>query len=329
MADEKNNDEKSAGNKDNDEKKSGENNDKEKNGVEKDNDSKTADQKSSNEKISDEKKIEEKNIEEKSKDEIIDDKEDEPFITINITAEQASAYIKRLWNIHVDVEKEWEEIYKDSIDYKDFYIKYIIPLAAIGPIASFIGFGYVGIPGYRTLPLLYCFLQSSISFIFMLLSVYMMAVLISSVTYVTGNYDDDSEAIKVAAYSYTPNWLASLLYLNPIFTPVIIVLSFYGLVIAYFGFRKGMKSPPWLAGWATVIIAIFGLAFGMTPYFLTKDLYQIYIGTLHVQSEQVSEPISKPPITQSIPQNRSTVIVPGIDTNKDNPSEAEPPLKRR
>lgn len=242
------------------------------------------------------------------------------------------AFITRIWKLLLDTENEWKEISKESVSDRDFYSNYIIPLVAIGPIAAFIGFAYVGLPGYRQLPLLYCVLQSSISFIFMLAAVYMMAVLISTVTYVTGNYDDDGEAIKVAAYAYTPYWLASILYINPVFTPVVIILSFYGLVIAFIGLKTVMKCPQWLAGTLLPLIVIFGFSFGMTPYLLTKNLYHIYIGKIH--PEQTSRPATaQPQAVRPTPQNPSNVIVPSIEpynpSDRSTPEEAAPPLNRR
>ena len=247
-------------------------------------------------------------------------------------AVKIKAFILLIWKLLTDTENQWKELSKESVSDKDFYRNYIVPLVAIGPIAAFIGFAYVGVPGYSQLPLLYCFLQSSISFIFMLASVYMMAVLISTVTYVTGNYDDDSEALKVSAYSYTPYWLASILYINPVFTPVVIVLSFYGLFIAFFGLKTVMKCPQWLAGTALPLIFIFALAFGMTPYLLTKNLYHIYIGKIH--PEQTSEPVKvQPQVVQPVQRKPSNVIVPGIEpydpSERGTPVEEAPPLKKR
>lgn len=256
----------------------------------------------------------------------------EEKIIENEVALKIKAFLTRIWKILSDTENEWKEISRDAASDKDFYINYIIPLAAIGPIASFIGFGYVGLPGFKTLPILYCFLQSSITFIFTLASVYMMAVLISSLTYVTGNYDDDGEAIKVAAYAYTPYLLASALYINPLFTPAIIILGFYGLFIAFFGLRIIMQSPPWLAGCALPILLIFAFAFGLTPYFLTRNLYQIYIGKIHFQQTEEA-PVQRPRSAPVAPQNPSNVIVPSIEphnpSDRGEPIEAPPPLKKR
>jgi hypothetical protein len=93
-----------------------------------------------------------------------------------------------------------------------------------------------------------------------------------------------------------------------------------------------MKCPQWLAGTALPLIVIFGFAFGMTPYLLTKNLYHIYIGKIH--PEQSSEAsTAQPQAVQQTPQNSSNVIVPSIEpynpSDRSAPAEAAPPLKRR
>lgn len=55
----------------------------------------------------------------------------------------------RVRNILSQPAQEWAVIERESARVSDLYGAYIVPLAAIGPVASIIGLSIIGLGGYR------------------------------------------------------------------------------------------------------------------------------------------------------------------------------------
>ncbi len=86
--------------------------------------------------------------------------------------------------------------------------------------------------------LLRAFLQYALS----LPLLYMVAFVLSSIAPHFDGRSDDTRAVALAAYSYTPAWLASLFGLVPGLR-WLDILGFYGVYVFYFGLQRMLKCP--------------------------------------------------------------------------------------
>lgn len=155
--------------------------------------------------------------------------------------------IERVKNIMLTPKSEWEVVSNERTTNVALYKGYIVPLSAIGPIASFIGLSIVGITlpliGTYRMPLLSGLSSALVSFVFGLIAVYLLALLINALAPTFGGEKNQMQALKVAAFSYTPAWVASILFVLPSLSILVMLASLYSLYVLYLGLPVLMKAP--------------------------------------------------------------------------------------
>lgn len=126
--------------------------------------------------------------------------------------------------------------------------KYILPLAAIGPIAGAVGrlvFGkriaLTTLTGDVTIS--EAVTWGVISFVLSLVAVFILSKLISLLAPGFGGQKNDVQALKVAAYASTPMWLAGAFSIYARLVMVGVIVSAYSLYLLYVGLPILMKVP--------------------------------------------------------------------------------------
>lgn len=138
-------------------------------------------------------------------------------------------------------QKEWELIETEQTSVVDLYRGYIAILAAIPPFASFLGswlFGAHGLHPTFTAGLFRAVVQYALS----LPALFLVAFVISMAAPYFDGKSDDRRALALAAYSYTPAWLAAIFGLVPGLR-FLDVLGFYGIYVFSLGLTRMMRIP--------------------------------------------------------------------------------------
>ncbi|MGH7900727.1 MAG: Yip1 family protein [Thermodesulfobacteriota bacterium] len=168
--------------------------------------------------------------------------------------------VERVKNIILKPKQEWNVIDTEAAQTIDLYKCYVIPLAAIGPIASLIGTTLIGIslPGVGTyrVPFGSAIGQMIVVYILSLIGVYVMALIIDFLAPSFSGEKNTNQALKVAVYSSTASWLGGVFGLIPILGFISIIASLYSLYLLYLGLPVLMKSPKEKALIYTVVIVI-------------------------------------------------------------------------
>jgi hypothetical protein len=155
--------------------------------------------------------------------------------------------VERIKNIILKPRSEWDVITQEPITIKGFYFNYIAPLAAIPVLATIIGTSFIGTAmpfmGRITTPFQLSLVTGLISYIATLIGVYIAALVISALAPTFSGVKDNSQALKLVAYSMTPGWLAGILYILPNLGFIALLASLYGIYLLYLGLPKLMKSP--------------------------------------------------------------------------------------
>jgi hypothetical protein len=149
--------------------------------------------------------------------------------------------MSRVKGLILTPQKEWETIGTERTGIFDLYRGYIAPLAAIPPFASFLGawlFGSHGLHPTFAAGLFRALVQYALS----LPALFLVAFVISMAAPHFDGKSDDRRALMLAAYSYTPAWLASLFGLVPGLR-FLDVLGFYGIYVFSLGLTKMMRIP--------------------------------------------------------------------------------------
>jgi hypothetical protein len=154
--------------------------------------------------------------------------------------------VQRVKDILLKPTDTWTEIKKEQVTIKELYTSYAAILAAIPPLASFIGLSLLGFSmftfSYR-LPLGWGISRAIVSYILSLVGVYVVALIIDALAPSFGSPKNQVNALKVAIFSWTPSWIAGILMLIPVLSPVAMLLSLYSLYLFYLGLPVLMETP--------------------------------------------------------------------------------------
>ena len=170
--------------------------------------------------------------------------------------------IPRVKNILLQPGLEWDLIEREQTTVGDLYSSYILPLAAIGPVASVIGLSLIGInlpaSGMYRVPLGSAIGHAALSYVLGLAGVYVLALVIDALASSFQGSKNHIQAMKVAAYSSTAAWLASIFIVIPVLGFLQIV-GLYSLYLLYLGLPPLMKAPREKALLYTVVVVIAAL----------------------------------------------------------------------
>ncbi len=154
--------------------------------------------------------------------------------------------VGRIKGILLKPAQEWEVIAGESTSIADLYKSYIVVLAAIGPAAAVIGWSIVGVSlpyaGSFRVPITTAIASGVVQYILTLVGVYILAMVIDALAPSFSGQKNMNQAFKLAAYSYTPGWLAGIFMIIPALS-VLSIVGLYGLYLLYVGLPVLMKSP--------------------------------------------------------------------------------------
>lgn len=173
----------------------------------------------------------------------------------------------RVKSILLQPRTTWKEIDAEFTKPAEVWGKYVLPLAAIGPICSTIGMILFGQRIAFTsltnpVPLSTAITRGVAAYVLALVSVFGVAQLISLLAPGFGGQKNDVQALKAAAYSSTAAWLGGVFGLIPALGIVSLIFLLYSLYLLYVGLPIVMKVPQDRAmGYTAVVIIAYIVVF--------------------------------------------------------------------
>ena len=140
----------------------------------------------------------------------------------------------------------WPVIAAEQTTPGDIVTRYAVPLAAIGPIAMFIGGQLFGISlFFATIhPSLMTGLTMALtSFVMSLVSLVVVSLLADFLAPNFGGEANRTNAFKLVAAAMTPGWIAGILGIVPSLAMLAMLAAFYGVFLLYKGSTPLMKVP--------------------------------------------------------------------------------------
>ncbi|HEX4534834.1 MAG TPA: Yip1 family protein [Rhizomicrobium sp.] len=154
--------------------------------------------------------------------------------------------IDRVKNILMKPAAEWLVIDAEPSTTRGIYVQYVAVLAAIGPIASFIGRSVFGISvpffGTYRVPIVSGILFALVSYVLAFVGVFVTALIVDALAPTFGGQKDPLKALKVTAYSFTAAWLAGIFQIIPMLS-ILGLVGLYSFYLIYLGLPVLMKSP--------------------------------------------------------------------------------------
>jgi ABC-type proline/glycine betaine transport system permease subunit len=167
----------------------------------------------------------------------------------------------RAKNILLQPKTEWPVIAGEQATTGSLYTGYIIPLAAIGPIASIIGWSVFGfsVPfvGSIRYPIGISLRNGVVIYALSLVGVFVLALIIDALAPTFGGQKNQIQALKTSAYSYTAAWVAGIFNLIPSIALLGLLAALYSCYLLFLGLPVLMKAPEDKAvGYTAVVIIV-------------------------------------------------------------------------
>jgi hypothetical protein len=168
--------------------------------------------------------------------------------------------VDRVKRILLSPQQEWEVIDGEATTPSALYTGSIKPLAAIGPIATVIGFAVFGISVplggtvYRV-PIGSALTSAIVTYVLTLVGVYVASLVIDALAPTFGGTKNPIQALKVATYSSTAAWVAGIFAIMPGLR-ILGILGLYSIYLLYLGLPVLMKATKDRAVAYTVLVVV-------------------------------------------------------------------------
>src|SRR5579859_1449442 len=202
--------------------------------------------------------------------------------------------IGRIKNILITPNNEWPVIEREPTTIAQLYKGYILPLAAFAALMTFIGISIIGVSfGFGTIrvPLVSGLVSAVIRFVAYLVGVYLYGLIIDFLAPTFAGQRDRRQAVKTAAYTFTPAALGSIFVLLPGLGMLLrLLVALYAIYLLYLGLPVMMRSPKEKAVGYTaaaivcailasvvlwIVIGLFGRAVGVSPFGYGANLHSL------------------------------------------------------
>ncbi len=154
--------------------------------------------------------------------------------------------VERVKNILLNPKQEWEVIEKETTDIPQLITGYLLLLALIPAVASFIGYWLIGVkvPFYGHMGSFSWGIKYAImAFVSPLVSAFIAAFVINALAESFGSQKDMRRAMQLVVYSFTASLVAGIFNIIPTLGIIATLAGIYGLYILYVGLQPMMKTP--------------------------------------------------------------------------------------
>jgi len=167
--------------------------------------------------------------------------------------------VDRTKSILLSPQQGWQAIDEEETSIGGLVTGYVVPLAAIGPVASLIGMEIFGISvpsvGTFRVPIGAALRQGIAQYVMALVGVFVLALIIDKLAPYFRVEENRYQALKIAAYSSTPVWIVGIVGLIPALSILRLLGLFYSLYLLYLGLPTLMRVPQHkVMGYTVVVI---------------------------------------------------------------------------
>ena len=174
--------------------------------------------------------------------------------------------IQRVQAILLKPKETWPVIAEESATPASIYGEYVVFLAAIPAIASFVGLSIIGAGmfgiSYRV-PIVSGVVHMVLHFVMSLVAVYLMALLVDALAPTFGGTRNPLNALKLVAYGATAGFVGGIFSLLPALSLLGLLAGLYSIYLIYAGMPVLMKCPPERAGGYTAVVMIIAIVVGV------------------------------------------------------------------
>ncbi|WP_423601830.1 Yip1 family protein [Sphingomonas sp. MS122] len=178
-----------------------------------------------------------------------------------MTVETSSNLIERCKNILLKPKEEWARIDPEPATVSGLMTGWVVPLAAIGPVAGLIGglvFGYSAFGVTYRPSVATAVVGAVVGYALALLCAWLLSKIIDALAPNFGGQKNPVQAMKVAAYSGTAAYLAAVFQIIPQLA-ILGILGLYSLYLLYLGLPRLMKAQEDKAMGYTIVTVVVAI----------------------------------------------------------------------
>ena len=162
--------------------------------------------------------------------------------------------VDRVKKILLTPKTEWDVIAAETTPTQQLIISYVLPLAAVAAVATFIGLVVVGVSvpmlGTMRYGILPGFVALVMHLVMAVVMVFVVGLIADTLAPSFGAQKNTAQALKVAAYSFTPAWVLGVLNI----IPMLGMLAILGGIYAIYPHRRYLPAKvrrfvDFLGGW--------------------------------------------------------------------------------
>lgn len=153
--------------------------------------------------------------------------------------------IERVKNMIVTPKTEWTAVEGESDTLSGVITKYVIPLAAVGAICTFIGYAFIGIDYgfFRMRGMEWGIKMAVISLVSSIVGVIITAFVVDALAPSFGSEKNINKSAQLVAYGFTPAFVGALLTIFPAIAMIGSLFGLYGIYLMYLGLGPLKKTP--------------------------------------------------------------------------------------
>lgn len=205
--------------------------------------------------------------------------------------------IDRIKNILLKPREEWPRIDAEPMTESGIFTGWVLPLAAIGPVCSFIGMTLIGVAGIK-MPMTFSLVTAILSYVLAVAGIWIVAKIVDALAPSFGGTKNPISALKVVAFSYTASFIAGVFGIIPALS-ILALVGLYSLYLLYLGLPVLMKAPQDKAIGYTVVTVLCAI------------VVQVIVGII---AGAIAMAVAAPTLTLTpgVPAVVGEVSVPGV-----------------
>lgn len=149
--------------------------------------------------------------------------------------------VDRAKNIITTPKTEWLVIAAETPETGALLTQYVLPMALIPAVASFIGYGFVGLHFMSGVS--FGIAYAIISLVTTIIAVFGTAAIVDLLAPSFASEKNFGRSLQLVVYSYTPGWIGGILSIIPVIGWLGSLFGLYGLYLMYLGLPV-MKNTP-------------------------------------------------------------------------------------
>jgi len=176
--------------------------------------------------------------------------------------------VLRVQDILLKPRETWPTIASEPGDVASLYKNYLLILAAIPPLAGFIGMSLIGF-GFIRIPLMFGLSSMVAQYVLTLVMVYVVALVVDALAPTFGGMRDKLRALKLVVYGSTAAMVGGIFSLLPALSILGLVAALYSIYLFYLGLPVLMRCPQDKAVAYTAVVGVISIVAGLVVGALT------------------------------------------------------------